>query len=106
MEFTFSPSPSLEVVVSRYDSALFPRFRAIFESPSTDSPLRFLAQPPEEAGRAVVMENRADNAVTALRYRWLMTVEDGNVRKRAGSADGCMVDVYHRALDAEGCKSI
>ena len=106
MEFTFSPSPSLEVVVSRYDSALFPRFRAIFESPSTDSPLRFLAQPPEEADRAVVMENRADKDVTALRYRWMMTFEDGNVRKRTVSSDGYMVDVYHPVLKAEDCKSI
>jgi len=53
-----------------------------------------------------VMENRADKDVTALRYRWMMTFEDGNVRKRTVSSDGYMVDVYHPVLKAEDCKSI
>lgn len=106
MEFTFSPSPSLEVVVSRYNAALFPRFRIVFEPASTDSPLRFLAQSPEEADRAVVMENRADKDVTALRYCWMMTSEDGNIRKRTVSSDSYMVDVYHPVLKAADRKLI
>ena len=106
MVFTFSPSPSLELVVSRYDAALFPSFRVIFEPLSTDSPLRFLAQPPEEADRAVVMENRADKDVTALRHCWIMTSEDGNVRKRTVSSDSYMVDVYHPVLRAADRKLI
>lgn len=78
MEFRFSPSPSLEVVVSRYDASLFPRFTNIFEPPWTDSPLQFLAQSPEEADRAVVIENRHAKDVTALYYCWMMTFEDGS----------------------------
>jgi len=106
MEFAFAPSPSLEVVVSRYDATLFPKFRIIFESPSTDNPLRFLAKSPEEASRAVVMENRADKDITALRYYWMMKSEDGNVRKHTVSSDSYMVDVYHPVLRAGDRKMI
>src|SRR5215472_4375324 len=106
MVFTFSPSPSPELVVSRYDAALFPRFRNMFEPPSIDSPFRFLAQPPEEAERAVVMENRANKDVTALHYCWMMTSEDGNVRKRTVSSDSYMVDVYHPVLSATDRKLV
>jgi len=106
MEFTFSPGPILELVVSRYDAVSFPMFRIMFEPTTTDTPLPFFAQQPEEADRAVVMENRADRDVTALRYRWMMTSEDGNVRKRMVSSDSYMVDIYHPVLKAADRKLI
>ncbi len=98
MDFTVSASPSPEVVVSRYDAAMFPQFRIIFETPSPESLLRFLHQPSEEADRAVVLENRADKDVTALRYRWLMTSAEGKLRKQTVSSDSYMVEVYRPVL--------
>jgi hypothetical protein len=98
MEFTFSASPSPEVVVTRYDGAVFPKFRIIFETPSPEGIFRHLAQPPEEANRSVVIENRSDKDVTALRYRWLMTAEDSKERKQTVSSDSYIVDVYHPVL--------
>jgi hypothetical protein len=92
--------------VSRYDAALFPTFRVVFESPAIDGPLRFLALSPEEAGRAVVMENHAGKDVTALVDCWTMTSEDGKTRTRTTSSDSYMVDVYHPVLRAGDRKLI
>jgi hypothetical protein len=98
MDFTVGPSPSNEVVLSRFDAALFPKFRIIFEGPWSGRSLEFLAQPSDEAERAVVMENRSGKDITALRYFWVMTGEDGNVGKHTVSLDSYMVDVYHPVL--------
>lgn len=106
MEFTVGSSPSAEIVVTRYDATLFPKFRVIFETAPAEGFLRYLAQPPEEADRAVVMENRADKDITALRYRWLMTDEGGNLRKQTYSSDSYMVDVYRAVLKAGDRKLI
>lgn len=98
MDFTVGPSPGSEVVLSRFDAALFPKFRIIFEGPSSGRSLEFLAQPSDEAEQAVVMENRSDKDITAMHYYWVMTGEDGNVRKHTVSSDSYMVDVYHPVL--------
>lgn len=106
MEFTFSASPSPNLVVTRYDAALFPKFRIVFESPSPGGVFRMLAQPPEEAGRAVVMENRADKDVTALRYCWFMASDGAKERKHTVTSDSYMVDVYQPVLKAGDRKLI
>jgi len=106
MEFTFTDTSSSELVVRRYDGALFPTFRVIFETPSPEGIFRLLAQLPEEADRAVVLENRAGKDVSALRYRWVMATEDGNVRKQTASSDSYMVDVYRPVLKAGDRKLI
>ena len=98
MNFTVGPSPSSEVFLSRFDTDLFPKFRIIFEGPSSGRSLEFLALPSDEAEQAVVMENRSDKDITALRYYWVMTGEDGKARKRTVSSDSYMVDVYHPVL--------
>jgi hypothetical protein len=98
MDFTVGPSPSDQVVLGRFEAALFPKFRIVFEGPWHGRSLEFLAQPPDEAERAVVMQNRADKDITALRYDWLMTGEDGKVTKHTVSSDSYMVDVYHPVL--------
>lgn len=98
MDFTTSPSPSPEVVFVPYSPTLYPKFQAIFEATDPDSPLHFLAQPPEEATRAAVLENRADKDITALRYQWSMTLEDGTTRKSTVSSDSYLVDVYRPVL--------
>ena len=79
MEFTITPSPVTEVIVCRYDQTQFPKFRVIFEPPATDNLVKIVAQPPEEAARAVVIENGSDKDITALRYRWIMTLGAGDV---------------------------
>ncbi len=94
MEFSFSPSPAIEVTLCGYEPQLFPQFRVLFDPPQEDSPLRFLAQRAEEAEFAVVMENHSEKDVTAMRYNWVMTSDDGNIRKRTVSSDSYMVEVY------------
>ncbi len=106
MEFTFGVSPSPELVVTRYDSALFPKFRVVFDARSREGAFRLIAQPPEEAGRAVVIENRCDKDVTALRYRWLVTAENGKERKHTVTSDSYMVDVYQPVLKPHDRKLI
>jgi hypothetical protein len=106
MDFTVSLSPNDQVVLSRYEAAFFPKFRVIFEGTRSERSFEFLAQPPDEAETAVVMENRADKDVTALRYYWVMTGEDGNVRKHTVSSDSYIVDVYHPVLRVKDRKLI
>ncbi|MGA8493775.1 MAG: hypothetical protein WB711_25370 [Terriglobales bacterium] len=98
MDFAVGASPTTDVILSRYEAALFPKFRTIFEESPSESLLQFLAQPPEEAERAIVLENRASKDVTALRYQWVMTGEDGKQRTHTVSSDSYMVDVYHPVL--------
>jgi hypothetical protein len=98
MDFAVGASPTTHVALSRYDAALFPKFRTIFEEARRESLVQFLAQPSEEAERAIVLENRASKDVTALRYQWVMTGEDGKQRKHTVSSDSYMVDVYHPVL--------
>lgn len=106
MDFIVSASPSPDVLLSRYDAMSYPKFRVIFETPPTDGPLPFLAQPAEDATRAGVMESRCDKDVTAMRYRWVTTSEDGKTSRRAVSSDSYMVDVYYPVLKAQDCKLI
>jgi ribosomal protein L15E len=101
MEFSVSDSPSVNVEVRRYDPALFPKFRVLFEQPQDDNPLRLLVQPSEESNFAAVMENHAEKDVTAMRYNCVMTSEDGNVKKHKVSSDSYMVDVYHPVLKTD-----
>jgi hypothetical protein len=106
MDFAVGASPTTQVVLRRYDAALFPKFRTIFEESRSESLVQFLAQPPEEAERAIVLENRASKDVTALRYQWAMTGEDGKQRKHTVSSDSYMVDVYHPVLGIDDRKLI
>ena len=71
VRLNFVPSPHPEVVVSRYDEALFPEFGPLFEITEAPQsmPLGFRYDP-TEASIVVVLENRSEKAITALRYRW------------------------------------
>lgn len=100
MEFTVSTSPSPKILLKRYDAASFPKFGIIFNEQNNKTPLRLLSQRPDEAENAVVMENRADKDVTALSYQWVITAEDGKVRRHTVSSDSYMVDVYDPVLRA------
>jgi len=74
------PSPSPDVVVAQYDELAFSKFRPLFEDPPESSPWHQLALDPKEAPLAVVLENRSEKAITALRYRFVMTEESGKQR--------------------------
>lgn len=106
MDFGVGVSPSTQVVLSRYDAAVFPKFRAVFDEPRSESLVQFLAQPPEEAERAIVLENRAGRDVTALRYFWVMKGADGKQQTHTVSSDSYVVDVYHPVLGAGDRKLI
>ena len=61
-----APSPSAEVVLTRYEEAAFPKFAQVFEAVSKSSPLRHLAREAWEASTAIVLENRSDKAIYCL----------------------------------------
>ena len=50
--------------------------------------------------------NRASKDVTALRYQWVMTGEDGKQRKHTVSSDSYMVDAHHPVLGIDDRKLI
>ena len=106
MDFTISPSPTDQIVFRRYEAALFPEFQRVFEQVGNQGAFNLLAQPPEEAARALVMENRDDKDVTALRYDWVMTHRGGTVRKRTVSYDSYLLEKYHAVLPAKERKLI
>jgi hypothetical protein len=106
MDFTISPSPTHQVVFRRYDAALFPKFESVFKQVGSQDSFHVLAQPPEEATRALVMENRGDKDITALRYDWVITNRDGRVRNRTVSYDSYLLEEYHAVLPAKRRKLI
>ena len=98
MEFTISPTPIPEVIVSRFDQTRYPKFRSVFEPPVADTLMKIVAQPPEEATGAVVIENGSEKDITALRYRWIMTLDARDVRASTVSSDSYRADVYRPVL--------
>jgi hypothetical protein len=98
MEFLLGSSPSAEISLSRYDPAIFPKFRSVFGTSDSEGSLRYLTSKPEEANTAVVMENHSDRDITALRYCWFVKGDDQSEKRHTASADSYMVDVYHPVL--------
>jgi len=94
VRFTILPSPADSVVLAPYEESAFPKFKQLFEVPPPSSPLRLRAFHSNEAATALVLENRSGKAITALRYRWVMTDASGRQRTHSGSSDSYMVDVY------------
>jgi hypothetical protein len=94
MHFDILPSPTPAIALSQYDKASFPIFDRLFETPSPSSPLFRIARAPQEAEVAVVIENRAEKAITAWRFRWQLTDSLGNQRPVTMSSDSYTVDVF------------
>lgn len=88
------PSPSPDVLVAQYDDLAFPKFHPLFENLPESSPLHPLALDPKEAPFAVVLENQSQKAITALRYRFVMTEDSGKQHTHTHSGDSYKVDVY------------
>ncbi|HTH52304.1 MAG TPA: hypothetical protein VL495_00055 [Edaphobacter sp.] len=98
MRLRLMPSPNDYVVLARYREGDFPAFRKVFEEVRDDSPLRNFAQPPEAAETAVIIENRSEKEMTALRYCWKFIDADGKDRKKTASSDSYRVDVYRPVM--------
>jgi hypothetical protein len=94
MRFDIHPSPTPAILINRFDKSLLPAFGKLFDIPSPSSPLFHLARPPQDAAVAVVLENRADKAITAWRFRWQLTDSLGNQRPVTMSSDSYTVDVF------------
>lgn len=94
MRFDILPSPTVAVVINRYEKSLFPIFDELFENPSPSSPVFHITRDPQEAAVAVVLENRADKAITAWRFRWQLTDSLGKQRPVTTSADSYIVDLF------------
>ncbi len=103
---TLGASPSPEIVVSRYEPGLYPKFRVIFESSHPNDPLHHIRCLPEEAATAVVIDNRSSRDITGLRYCWVHTIEDGSEKKQTVSSDSYMVEVYSPVLKSGDRKLI
>ncbi len=99
-QLSIVPSPSPDVVLTQYDGTLFPKFKPIFNKQDETSPLRHLAVDPEEAAIALVIENRSEKAITALRWRWQKSDASGNVRNNTCSSDSYRVDVFRAVVEA------
>jgi hypothetical protein len=92
-------------VLTQYDGALFPKFQLLFEKQDESSPLRHLALSPEDAAVALVLENRSEKAITALRWRWQKMDASGKVRSNACSSDSYIVDAF-RAVAEPGSRRL
>ena len=99
LQFNIHLSPSPDVVVAQYDALAFPKFRPLFENPPESSPSHHLTLDPKEAGVAVVLENRSQKAITALRYRLVITDESGKQRTHTHSGDSYKTDVYRPIVE-------
>lgn len=106
MDFTISPSPTYQIVFSRYDAALFPKFESVFKPAQTQGAFHLLAQPPAEAERALVMVNCGEKDVTALRYHWVMTDQHGKVEKSTVSLDSYQIEGNHAVLRVKESKLV
>ena len=101
MRLKLIPSPSDYVALTLYRDGDFPTFRKIFEEMQHDSPLQHFAQDPEAAATAMVIENRSEKEITALRYRWTFVDAAGKARKSIASSDSYKVDVYRPVISSE-----
>lgn len=88
------PSPCADVVLSPFEKEAYPKFAQLFEVIPESSPLRHFARDPSDAAVSLILENRSEKAITALRYRWVITDQAGEHHRHAVSSDSYMVDVY------------
>jgi len=61
--------------------------------------LRHLAQDPEAAETAVLIENHSEKDITALRYCWVFIDADGKERRKTTASDSYAVDVYRPVME-------
>jgi hypothetical protein len=105
LRFEISPSPTLWVILNRYERSLVPLFDQLFETPDPSSPLRHLCQPADEASYAVILENHSDKAISAWRFRWHVTEISGQQHPVIVSADSYAVDLF-RPLAEPGSRHL
>jgi hypothetical protein len=93
------PSPTLSVVLKRYEKSLFPLFDQLFETASPSSRVRHLARDPQEALVAIILENHSEKPITAWRFQWQLTDASGQQRTGTISGDSYAVDVFRPIAD-------
>lgn len=99
------PSRSPDVALTRYDEASFPEFHPLFESAEITRLPQFLLLDRNDAQTAVVLENRSEKAITALKYRWVMVDNIGEQRSRTTTSDSYGASVF-QAVMATGERQI
>ena len=104
MRLNLVPSPHPEVVVSRYDEALFPEFRPLFEG--TEAP-RFLPpgfryDPSQASTVTVVLENRSEKGDNGLK---LVPMGHGGRLRHAKNIPHMQRDIYSHN-ENEGSSSL
>lgn len=99
MQLKICPSPAVDVVLTKYNEAAFPVFKAFLETLDASSPLRNLVCDPKELAVSIVLENQSLQAITGLRYRWGALDESGKRRDHTVSNDSYLVDVYRPILE-------
>ena len=99
MQLKICPSPATDVVLTQYNEASFPLFSAFIAGLDEATPLRTLVCDPEDLGISVVLENRSQQAITGLRYRWGSFDQSGKRYDRTVSNDSYLVDVYRPILE-------
>jgi hypothetical protein len=89
VKLTIAPDPTPDLAAKRYDEAVFPQFRVIFQPPhkATSSLIQHLLHEPEEAAISVVLENLSTKNITALKYRCVVTDTCGKIHPRTHSID-------------------
>lgn len=102
---TITPSPTSDLAVTRYDEAVFPGFRVIFQPPDTtaSSIVKHLLHEPEEAAISVVLENLSAKNITALKCRWLVTDTGGKTHPCTHSTDSYST-IPHRPVVVAGAR--
>jgi hypothetical protein len=100
------PSPSPDVLLDRYNDAVFPDFSKVFDDPATSRLPRFLLMDPDEASLAVVLQNQSEKAITALKYRWEFTDESGKQRSSKSTSDSYTMEVFRAVAEPHAMQLI
>ncbi len=93
------PSPSPDILLDRYNDAVFPEFSKVFDDPATSRLPPYLLMDPDEASVAVVLENRSEKAITALKYRWEFIDESGKRRTSASTSDSYTMEEFRAVVE-------
>jgi hypothetical protein len=91
-QFQIAPSPSPDAALAPYDAELFPKFKLLFGPFDESSRLHFLHKSHEDAETSVVLENRSEKAITALRCRWIKLDGLGKSQNHLASNDAYTFD--------------
>ncbi len=102
MQLRVVPSPTSLVTLDRYARGKFPVFDELREKALDKPALRALANFFDQVAEIVVLENRAQKAVTALCSRWTLVEVDGTSRTHQSRSDSYLLHPLRPVLEADG----